>query len=210
MTCVFFIYKNKKIWGETMDYEKIENLVVRAKSFDKEATLDLITEFTPLMKSLSRKTHISNYAYEDINQECVISLLKCIKKYNLETHRFVAYATNGIKNNLNYLIRKNLVHREITSQDSLTPTGSLEDLNIGVAEEIDLNLIDEHNKKLIKKAVVNCLNDEQKELFIYIRLKKNTVKEYAKLKNISYTTAAKRKNIVLKILSEFMKYENEK
>jgi len=193
-----------------MDYEKIENLVVRAKSFDKEATLDLITEFTPLMRSLSRKTHISNYAYEDINQECVISLLKCIEKYNLETHKFVAYATNGIKNNLNYLIRKNLVHREITSQDSLTPTGSLEDLNIGVAEEIDLNLIDEYNKKLIKKAVVNCLNDEQKELFIYIKLKKNTVKEYAKLKNISYTTAAKRKNIVLKILSEFMKYENEK
>ncbi len=187
-----------------MDYKYIESLLLSAKNGDIFSTEKLTEEFTPLIKSLCSKTHLSNHTKEDLENECYLSLITAIKKYNPESHRFVAYATNAIKNNLNYLIRKNLIHREITSQDSLTSTGSLEDLNLTTDEKIDEALISSHIKKTILKAVTT-LNDDQKELFIYVQLRKNSLKSYAALKNISCSTASKRKVQIMKFLSDYLK-----
>lgn len=46
------------------------------------------------------------YDFSDIEHECYATLLKCIKIYDLDKNRFVAYATMTIKNNINYLIKK--------------------------------------------------------------------------------------------------------
>ncbi len=42
----------------------------------------------------------------DLQHECYQSLFKCLSLYNLDKHRFVAYATNAIKNNMNDLIKR--------------------------------------------------------------------------------------------------------
>ena len=161
-----------------MDYNHIESLLLSAKNGDVSSIETLTEEFTPLIKSLCNKTYLSSYTKEDLQEECYLTLLKCIKTYNPESHRFVAYATNAIKNNLNYLIRKNLKHKEITSQDCLTSTGSLDDLNLSSRNKIDEELLHSHTKKVILEAI-KILSDEEKELFIYVILRRNTLKSYS-------------------------------
>ena len=91
-----------------MDYDYIENLVILSKTGDEYSKEKLIEEFRPFIINLSKKTLIPGYEFDDIVNECYIALFKCISLYKTEMHRFVAYATNGIKNNIHDLIRKNL------------------------------------------------------------------------------------------------------
>ncbi len=186
-----------------MNYKNIESLLLSAKNGDIPSIEKLTQEFTPLIKSLCSKAHLTNYTKEDLENECYLTLLKSIQKYNPSKHRFVAYATNAIKNNLNYLIRKNLIHKEITSQDCLTSTGSLEHLNLSSRNTIDEELLHSHTKKSILEAI-ETLNYEEKELFIYVLLKKNTLKSYSKLKNISYSSTSKIKSKILKKITNYI------
>lgn len=190
-----------------MDYKYIESLLLSAKNGDIPSIEKLTEEFTLLIKSLCNKTYLTNYTKEDLQEECYLTLFKCIKTYNPESHRFVAYATNAIKNNLNYLIRKNLIHKEITSQDCLTSTGSLDDLNLSSRNNIDEELLHSHTKKVILEAI-KILSDEEKELFIYVMLKKNTLKSYSELKNISYSSTSKIKAKVLKTIANYIEDVN--
>ena len=190
-----------------MDYNYIEFLILSAKTGDSLSAEKLTEEFTPLIKSLCNKTYLTNYTKEDLEEECYLTLLKCIRTYNPESHRFVAYATNAIKNNLNYLIRKNLIHKEITSQDSLTSSGYLEDLNLSSRDKIDEELLHSHTKKIILEAIEN-LTDEEKELFIYVVLRRNTLKSYSQLKNISYSSTSKVKSKVLKKITNYIEDVN--
>lgn len=89
-----------------MDYKHIESLIISTKAGDTLSLENPTEEFTPLIKNICRKTHLPGYIQEDPEQECIISLMHCIEKYTPSHHKFVAYATNGIKNNLNYLIKK--------------------------------------------------------------------------------------------------------
>lgn len=190
-----------------MDYKYIESLLLSAKNGYISSVEKLTEEFTPLIKSLCNKTYLTNYTKEDLQEECYLTLLKCIKTYKPESHRFVAYATNAIKNNLNYLIRKNLIHKEITSQDCLTSTGSLDDLNLSSKDKIDEELLHSHIKKTILEAI-ETLSTEEKELFIYVILKKNTLKSYSELKNISYSSTSKIKANILKRILNYIEYIN--
>ena len=190
-----------------MDYNYIEFLILSAKTGDSLSVEKLTEEFTPLIKSLCNKTYLNNYTKEDLQEECYLTLLKCIKTYNPESHRFVAYATNAIKNNLNYLIRKNLKHKEITSQDCLTSNGYLEDLNLSSKDKIDEEILHKHTKKIILEAI-KILSNEEKELFIYVILKRNTLKAYSELKNISYSSTSKIKAKVLRTIANYIEYVN--
>jgi DNA-directed RNA polymerase specialized sigma subunit len=89
-----------------MDFNEIEDLVADAKSQNQQSKERLVEEFKPFIINLSNKTFISGYDTKDIQNECYRILFKCVSVYKLEKHRFVAYATNGIKNSINDLIRK--------------------------------------------------------------------------------------------------------
>lgn len=89
-----------------MDFDYIETLVTRCRNNDEEAKEKLATEFKPLICNISKRTFIDGYNNLDLQQECYQSLFKSVSMYNLEKHRFVAYATNAIKNNMNDLIKK--------------------------------------------------------------------------------------------------------
>jgi len=54
--------------------------------------------------NISKKTFIDGYEIHDIQNQCYETLFKCVSFYNLEKHRFVAYASNSIRNNINDLI----------------------------------------------------------------------------------------------------------
>ena len=59
--------------------------------------------------------------------ECYKILFKCISLYKIENHRLVAYATNGIKNNINDLIRNNLKNKNISGTSTLTIDNYIEE-----------------------------------------------------------------------------------
>ncbi|SFU83232.1 RNA polymerase sigma factor, sigma-70 family [Clostridium sp. DSM 8431] len=191
-----------------MNYKYIESLVLSAKDGDEVSKEKLVEEFSPLIKALSHKTHLSTYTTEDLINECYISLFKCIKLYNPKNHRFVAYATNAIKNNLNYLIRRNLMHREITSQDALTSTGSLDHLNLATNENIEDSILYSCTKKFIFDNI-QSLTNEEKEFLIHVQIRKRTLKSYAELKGISTSKAHKTKVCILKKISELLESNNK-
>jgi len=89
-----------------MDFDYIEDLVTKCKNNDVAAKEKLAAKFRPLIYNISKRTFIDGYDIRDIQNEAYKSLFKCVSTYNLEKHRFVAYATNAIKNNMGDLIKR--------------------------------------------------------------------------------------------------------
>lgn len=179
-----------------MDFVYIEELVRKSKDGDEFSKEKLAEEFRPLILNISKRTFIDGYEMHDIQHECYKSLFKSVSLYNIERHRFVAYATNAIKNNMNYLIKKiksrsftegndalnfhDEIEKDLPSQDI-----SLEDLFCDKCDYEELRL------------AINNLSEEEKELIDFIFFKNNTVRTYSLLKNMCYSTANLRKKNVL-------------
>lgn len=184
-----------------MDYKYIEALVIKAKDGDITSKEKLVQEFTPYIINLSRKTFIHGYDFSDIQNECYKYLFKCLSSYNAANHKFVAYATIGIRNNLNYLIRRNLTHSQYDgapalyhNEDVLNTISS----NINI-EEILCNKID-HSEL---RHALSLLSDSEKELIHSIFFNNDTIKTYASSKNISCSTVHRKKVHALKKIMNY-------
>ncbi|OPJ57631.1 sigma-70 family RNA polymerase sigma factor [Clostridium chromiireducens] len=179
-----------------MDFNYIEELVYKCKNGDMLSKDKLAEEFRPLILNVSKKTFIDGYDIQDLHNECYKSLFKCVSMYNLERHRFVAYATNSIKNNMNDLIKRIKTRSSTEGYGALSlldnfekdlPSHdiSLEDLFCEECDYTDLRL------------ALNYLNDDEKELIDFIFFKNNTVQKYAHFKNMCYSTATRKKKVAL-------------
>lgn len=189
-----------------MNFDYIETLVTKCKNNDEAAKEKLATEFRPLIYNISKRTFIDGYNIHDIQQECYQSLFKCVSMYNLEKHRFVAYATNAIKNNINDLIKR------VKSRSSTEGNGALSlcdnfEKNLPSQEiSTEVLLCEECDFHDLKLALKN-LNKDEMELIDFVFFKNNTVQDYAYLKNICYSTAiAKKKTILKKIFNNMSLY----
>ncbi|UZP02653.1 sigma-70 family RNA polymerase sigma factor [Clostridium botulinum] len=190
-----------------MDLKYIEMLAKKSKHGDNLSKEKLIEEFRPFIKNLSRKTFIHGYDKDDIENECYKNLFKCLNSYNLEKHRFVAYATNGIKNNLNDLIRKTKNRDNSEGSSTLILSDNLEH-TLSNNENLEEMLCNQCDLEILKIAIKN-LTEEEQELVNFIFFKNNTIRLYSTLKDMCYSTAAKRKMDVVKkigrIISDFNK-----
>lgn len=74
-----------------MNFNYIEELVLKYKNQDMLSKEKLAKEFKSLILNISRKTFIYGYKIHDIHNECYKLLFKYVSLYNLEKHRFVAY-----------------------------------------------------------------------------------------------------------------------
>ena len=193
--------------GLYVNYNYIEKLVTEAKTGDLKAKELLIEEFTPFINSLSIKTFIHGYEKCDIKNECFLTLFTCISRYNSGAHRFVAYATNAIKNNISTLLIK------ADNQDDIDGLFSLSD-DIESSISLDDNMASEtlrieyENIKLLS-AIKNNLDEAERHLVVFIFFLKNTLTNYAYHENISYVTASKRKKRVLNKLKNYIAGGNE-
>jgi len=180
-----------------MNFEYIETLVTNCKNGDSISKEKLVEEFKPLILNISKKTFIDGYEIYDLHNECFTTLFKCVSVYNLEKHRFVAYATNSIKNNINDLIKRiktrsategnaALSLHEDTEKDLPSQEVGLEDL---LCEQCDLDEL---------RFAINNLTEDEKELIDFIFYKNNTVQTYAYFKNLCYSTANQKKKVTLK------------
>lgn len=187
-----------------MDYDYIEMLVLKAKNQNHDAKEKLIDEFTPFIVNHALKSFIYGYEFEDIKSECYKILLKCIYSYNPETHRFISYATNSIKNGICTIARKTKRRCICDGVEAL----SIHDYGMENLDSKESNLEDVVCSNAEYEAlnnIINELNSDEKELINFIFYNENTTKEYANLKSICYSTALQRKNTLLNKLSKNLK-----
>ncbi|MBN1049302.1 sigma-70 family RNA polymerase sigma factor [Clostridium botulinum] len=189
-----------------MDLKYVEMLAKKSKDGDNLSKEKLIEEFRPFIRNLSRKTFIHGYDKNDIENECYKNLFKCLNSYNLEKHRFVAYATNGIKNNLNDLIKRSKNRDNSEGLSALTLTDNLEH-TLSNNENLEDILCNKCDLEILKTAIKN-LTEEEQELIDFIFFKNNTVRLYSNLKDICYSTAAKRKTSTLRKMGKYIRTLN--
>ncbi|MFW2487759.1 sigma-70 family RNA polymerase sigma factor [Clostridium chromiireducens] len=186
-----------------MDFNYIETLVTKCKNNDELSKEKLANEFKPLILNISKRTFIDGYDIHDIQNECYQHLFKCVSMYNLDKHRFVAYATNAIKNNINDLIKKIKNRSSTEGYAALSLCDNFEkDLP---SQEVSLEdlLCDRCDYDELRLALNNLTKDEM-ELIDFVFFKNNTVQNYAYLKNMCYSTAILRKKLTLKKISNYI------
>ena len=179
-----------------MDFKEIENLVAAVKAQNELSKEKLAKEFTPFIINLSNRTFINGYDTKDIQHECYRILFKCVSVYKLEKHRFVAYATNGIKNSINDLIRKSKNRSSKDGFETLTLSDNLENILPSTDCALDEMLCDKADCESLRQAYSN-LNEEEKELIIFVYFKNNSLQTYAYWKNMCYSTANRKKRKIL-------------
>ena len=189
-----------------MDFNYIEVLVTKCKDNDEEAKEKLAEEFRTLIYNISKRTFIDGYNAHDIMQECYQSLFKSVYMYNLEKHRFVAYATNAIKNNMSDLIKRIKTRRSTEGYDALSLHDDVENGFPDFEISTETSLCEMCDYEDLKLALKN-LNEDELELIDFVFYKNYTVKEYAYFKNMCYSTAILKKNTILKkILNNISHY----
>ena len=115
----------------------------------------------------------------------------------METHRFVAYATNGIKNSINSLIRSSLNNDNRISQSLFVPFDNFIEQTCSSplphTEDLILGLYD---KECLKYALSQLTEDEM-ELITHVFFKNKTMKSYTDKKCVSYSYGVKKKKHIL-------------
>lgn len=192
-----------------MDFDYIEELVTKCKDNDELSKEKLAKQFRPLIYNISKKTFIDGYDIHDIQNECFQSLFKSVSMYNLEKHRFVAYATNAIKNNMNDLIKKVKSKSLTQGNDALSLHDDFEKDIPSQEVSTEILLCEKCDFEELKIALSN-LNEDEKELIEFVFFKNNTVQNYASLKNMCYSTAILRKKNTLKKIFNNMKINYNK
>ena len=186
-----------------MDFKEIEDLVIAAKAQNELSKEKLAKEFTPFIINLSNKTFINGYDTKDIQHECYRILFKCVSVYKLEKHRFVAYATNGIKNSINDLIRKSKNRNSSEGFEALTLSDNLEHILPSTDCGLDEMLCNKADFELSKEVFDN-LSKEEKELITFVYFKNNSLQTYAYWKNMCYSTANRKKRTILKKMKQLL------
>lgn len=186
-----------------MDYEYIENLVFKSKNGDTFSKEKLTYEFRPLIISISKKTFLHGYDKFDIQNECYRTLFKCVGLYNVENHRFVAYATNAIKNNIKDLIKRSKTRSSAEGHEALCLSDNLEHSLTSDEDTLENSLCTKCDYEDLRFAI-NNLTDTEKELIKFVFFKHNTVRTYASKKNMCYSTANQRKKVALNKLSKYI------
>lgn len=190
-----------------MDFNKIEGLVTSAKLGDDEAKELLSEEFTPYISNLSKRSFINSYESDDIKNECYRILFKCVRQYNPDRQRFVAYATNAIKNSINHLIRTSVRRGSSEGLRALILDGKpdiLPSMNIDTMDDL---IISNLNKSCLRAAIKKLPSSEQ-ELIDYVYFKSHTLASYSEFKRIPYPTAYGRKVTILNKLKKLLSSSN--
>lgn len=125
------------------------------------------------------------------------TLFYCLNKYRSEAHRFIAYATNAIKNNINDLIKKTVKQNGLNKFITLSLYDEALDFLSSNENNLDENLCLLNDYDELSFVINNKLNTEEKQLILFLFFNGNTLTNYANYKNISYVAASKRKKKVL-------------
>lgn len=181
-----------------MNKAYIESLVSKAKLGDKISLNIILKEFTPTIIKYSSSIYLSSYSIEDLIQEGYVYLFNIIEKYNPNKSSFKTYANISLKNNYNYLIRKNAkYHKELSYNKPINSDKG----EMNYLLENDFNIEDE----FFKNVLYNSLKDLDKKecnVLIHYYFKDESLKEFALKNNMAYHHCVRLKNTALYHLKE--------
>lgn len=171
-------------------------LINLAKENNSNAKEELITKYSPIIKSQIKKyAFIDCYDNEDLMQYGILSILKAIDTFDTnKSSSFSSYVKWTISNNFAYLCRKNNINKKALSLNNKTD-GGFEIMDFleekATTEDIILN---EYEDNRIKEAV-NFLNDEYKHLFDFLMYSgvRCPLKRYSEKYGIPYSKCLYRK-----------------
>lgn len=174
-------------------------LLKRAQKNDKEAMNEVIKSFMPLIIKLAKSTYISGYVFDDLKQIGSISIIKSIRKINLDRGgNYTAYIVQAIKRNFYYEIRRKVKENHVLSLNKTNEEG----MELGDLISSDLNIEADYEKKeLLERLykIIEKLDENEKEIIKYIlAYNKGGLMMYSKNKNIKYTTCIKRRDKLLR------------
>ena len=168
-----------------MNFNYIECLVAKAKNGDVSSKEIIFKEFRPMILNISKRTFVHGYDFSDIEHECYATLLKCIKIYDLDKKRFVAYATMAIKNTCN--------RSSCEGSEALILNGTLEHVLQSNNESVDVQVTDSILAKNLYKYI-DKLPQQHKDILNFTLINNGSLKEYSKNNNINYPTTVNIKN----------------
>lgn len=175
-----------------MNNADIENLVQKYKNNDKDSLFLLFDAFQPYIYKMINKYYVYGFEHDDLKHECFLYLVDALNKYN-GTTTFVAYATKTIKNNLNYLLRKQLkcdtVHLNgFEIQDNFKIDAYLEEKELVHCLQESLSTLSIQDQQILQDYYIHDLS----------------LVTIAKKHNLKYITVAKKKDRAITKLKQLL------
>lgn len=136
--------------------EKILKMLNRAKLGDNEEVENLIKYYTPSIKAKCKKYNITGFDFDDIFNEGIRTLLKCIKSYKFGTTPFSVYFFRALKNELNYILRKRYNEVDISTRIYSSKE------RVDEEENIEDKLLNKEAKKEIREYISSLTASERK------------------------------------------------
>ena len=190
----------------------MNELLINAKNNSKDAKMEIIDKYYPLIVKEAKNVFLNGRTFEDIVQIGIINLLNAIEKFDISkgSDKFSSYALWAIKNGNRYLLRSEIRYNTEISVDKAYEGAETEFINTiedetSNTEEIYLASID--YKKI--HSALKLLDAEEKELidFLYFDNIKPNLSKYSKIKNKDYYYCVCLKNRAFsKIRNSFNSY----
>lgn len=177
----------------------MKDLIIKAKEGDSKAAEAIINKYMPLVMSEASKYHIPGYEFEDKVQHCILSIIKAINLYELNSNSFSSFLTTIVKRNNISLLREKIKHnREVQNTDVINNSKDV----------YSFTLEDQY----IAYEIVSKLKDKIKELseieqliVIEFYINRRQLKIIAKENNMSYPKTFEIKKRALIKLKKQMK-----
>lgn len=169
--------------------DEVCELLILAKNGDMSAKELLIKKYYGLIISQAKDIHLNGYTFDDLIQSGIESLLKSINSFNLDNGSigFNTFLFNTIKNNFNYLCRKETRYNNLFSLNTLL-VDNIEFMDTipdpKILEEVIMKNITSKELMLSLKL----LDKEELELikFLYLNDTKQMLSKYSTLKGQDY------------------------
>lgn len=191
--------------------EELKALLTLAKDGNCDAKEKIIAKYYGLIIYQSKGIFLNSFTFDDLVQTGIESILRGINAFdiNKDISTFSSYIFWCLKNNFNYLCRKEIRNNQNLSLNMVTTDG---------LESVDFIASDETLEEIVFEALtskelsfsIRLLDKEESELISFLYLssspgKKNHLSDYAKLKNKSYYYCTNLKKRTLSKLKQFMK-----
>lgn len=183
----------------------IREHLIKAKNGDYHSKEIIIEQFTPLLKATIKKVFINSYTYDDLIQEGKIFILNAIDKFDISKtdKEFSMYLFYTVRNNYNYLCRRNIRYNSDVSLNKVNPN-SEEDYLDAISDNTSIEdtlIFKELISKLNKKILL--LSGEEQDLIynLYFKNPREKLSSYCIKKNIKYSKGSRLKKSILEKLT---------
>lgn len=181
----------------------LESKILEAKT-NPLVLEQVLTEFKPLVVSISRKYFLVGGEFEDLLQEGMIGLYKAAMTFEVSRNvKFITFATLCITRQIQTAIKKatrlkNVLYNEILDDDKVLDQILSSELN-----PEDKYIIKENSQKF-QADINNALIDEDKQI-LKLYLANNSYEEIANKLNISKKSVDNKLCQIRRKLSQFIK-----